>query len=165
MLYGSFLALDPMLLSVAYDVLFDAATISSNPTERGLERIDGSSRVFGLHRLRRKPLSSLSEDAFLALEEGRHDGLLQYQIDLRQGLDELQTQLQQLLVVESSLYSEFQRKAVSECCEQVERQARIWLQQVSNRFAYNCRMHERLLPIKSRTRRERHSLALCIVEV
>ena len=55
-LYGSFLALDPAVVSFAYDVLFDAATLRSDPTPRGLDALDGASRAFGLHRLRGKPL-------------------------------------------------------------------------------------------------------------
>ena len=39
MLYGSFLALEPAVAALAHDVLFDAATLRSDPTERGLDRL------------------------------------------------------------------------------------------------------------------------------
>ena len=97
-LYGSFLALDPAVVSLAHDVLFDAATLRSDPTPRGLDALDGASRAFGLHRLRGKPLAQLSEEAFLALEEARQAGLLEYRIDLRAGEAALRTQLEQLTV-------------------------------------------------------------------
>lgn len=107
-LYGSFLALDPAVVSFAYDVLFDAATLRSDPTPRGLDALDGASRAFGLHRLRGKPLAQLSEEAFLALEEARQAGLLEYRIDLRAGEAALRTQLEQLTVAAGTDPSEFQ---------------------------------------------------------
>ena len=107
-LYGSFLALDPAVVSFAYDVLFDAATLRSDPTPRGLDALDGASRAFGLHRLRGKPLAQLSEEAFLALEEARQAGLLEYRIDLRAGEAALRTQLEQLTVAAGADPSEFQ---------------------------------------------------------
>lgn len=150
-LYGSFLALDPAVVSFAYDVLFDAATLRSDPTPRGLDALDGASRAFGLHRLRGKPLAQLSEEAFLALEEARQAGLLEYRIDLRAGEAALRTQLEQLTVSAGPDQSEsqggaqggaqgfrfFQRSAVRECCAQLAAQARQWVRQVPVEGAFH----------------------------
>lgn len=149
-LYGSFLALDPAVVSFAYDMLFDAATLRSDPTPRGLDALDGASRVFGLHRLRGKPLAQLSEEAFLALEEARQAGLVEYRIDLHAGEAALRTQLEQLTVSaeepSSSLFRSFQQSAVRECCAQLALQARQWVLQVGEEGAFhlvaarNCRV-------------------------
>ena len=103
-----------------------------------MTRLDGGARVFGLHRLRGKPLAQLSEEAFLALEEAREAGLVQWRVDLRDGVAALRTQLEQLTVLPAgsageaaaSPYRAFQLRAVQECCEQLERQARGWVLQV-----------------------------------
>ena len=48
-LYGLLLSYDPHVLMQARGALYDAATVTSNPTEEGVKEIDGSHALYGLH--------------------------------------------------------------------------------------------------------------------
>ena len=49
MLYGYFLSYIPAVVELAREQFYSHATITSNPTERGVQEIDGSHELYGLH--------------------------------------------------------------------------------------------------------------------
>ena len=48
-LYGLCLALEPSVVELARNEFYEAAVISSNPTERGVREIDSAHPLFGYH--------------------------------------------------------------------------------------------------------------------
>ena len=139
-LYGSFLSLDPTVISSFWEVLFEESTVSSNPTEKGLD-LDSASPLFGYHRLRGKPIASLTDQEFRLLEEGDRDGYLTYQFDCTRAIEEFRIQLIQLLVDERSPFAVFQRNALDQCCSLLHSQAPQWIKQVH----FSCHLFSRML--------------------
>ena len=50
-LYGLLLSFDPSVVELARNEMYEEATISTNPTDRGVREIDTAHSLFGLHVL------------------------------------------------------------------------------------------------------------------
>lgn len=120
-LYGLMLSCDPSIVRQARDILFNTAVVNSRPTVRGVQEIDGSHPLYGYHRLHGKPLYDMMDQDFLCLEEGMQDGLFNYSIDVSQGVQELQTMLEQLLTSPSSEYYSLQQQSIRTCVSSLVR--------------------------------------------
>ena len=114
-LYGLLLSFDPAVVRRARDLLYNAAVINSQPTERGVQEIDGAHPLYGYQRLRGKPLYEMEDKDFLCLEEGMQDGLLMYYVDVSQGQQELGTMLEQLLASPGTPYFPLQQQSIHTC--------------------------------------------------
>lgn len=129
-LYALCLSFDPYIVELARNDFYESAVITSNPTERGVREIDSAHSLFGLHRLRNKPIDDVREEDFLLLEQGANDGLITYDINVKEGVASLQQKLRQLLTIEYSPYSLFQQQSVQNCCQILQRVTVDYLKEV-----------------------------------
>lgn len=69
----------------------------------------------------------------MLLEEGVNDGLLHYDIDVKEGVSTFRRQLEELLTAPDSPYVVFQKQAVQTCCTQLEQATVEYLKEVAAR--------------------------------
>ena len=109
------------MIEHARDIFYNKATISSIPTIKGVKEIDSCHPLYGYHRLVRKSLSTFSSDEFFYLEEGKQQDLLNYSINVNEGVELLQNQFIQLLTDKESRYYQLQEESIKICISVLKR--------------------------------------------